>query len=303
MGSTLTTASASHVTLINGAQPSHVFWQVGSSATLGTGSSITGTIMALASITVTTGVTIQGHALALNGAVTLDTNTITTEPAPTPLPSDAMVELGAAGSFSVLGASTVTNTGPTNLGGDLGVSPGTAITGFPPGTLQGTTHSADAQAGAAHTDLQAAYNDAAGRTPTETVAGDLVGRTLNAGVYNSASSLALSGTLTLDAQGDPEAVFIFQMGSTLTTASASHVTLINGAQPSHVFWQVGSSATLGTGSSITGTIMALASITVTTGVTIQGHALALNGAVTLDTNTITTEPAPTPLPLVLAAQF
>ncbi len=213
----------------------------------------------------------------------------------TPTPahaSGAMVGLGAAGSFSVLGASTVTNTGPTNLGGDLGVSPGTAITGFPPGTLAGTTHSADVQAGAAHTDLQAAYNDAAGRTPTEAVAGDLVGRTLNAGVYSSASSLALSGTLTLDGQGDPEAVFIFQMGSTLTTASASNVKLINGAQASHVFWQVGSSATLGTGSSIAGTIMALASITVTTGVTIEGRALALNGAVTLDTNTITTTPTP-----------
>jgi hypothetical protein len=217
--------------------------------------------------------------------------------------SGAMVGLGAAGSFSVLGASTVTNTGPTNLGGDLGVSPGTAITGFPPGTLAGTTHSADVQAGTAHADLQAAYNDAAGRTPTEAVAGDLVGRTLNAGVYSSASSLALSGTLTLDGQGDPEAVFIFQMGSTLTTASASHVKLINGAQASHVFWQVGSSATLGTASSIAGTIMALASITVTTGVAIEGHALALNGAVTLDSNTITTTPAAAPLPLLLAAQF
>jgi hypothetical protein len=209
----------------------------------------------------------------------------------TPSPAHASagtVGLGAAESFSVLGASTVTNTGPTNLGGDLGVSPGTAITGFPPGTLAGTTHSADVQSGAAHTDLQAAYNDAAGRTPTETVAGDLVGRTLNAGVYSSASSLALSGTLTLDGQGNPDAVFIFQMGSTLTTATASNVKLINGAQASHVFWQVGSSATLGTTSSIAGTIMALASITVTTGVNIEGRALALNGAVTLDTNTITT---------------
>ncbi len=130
-----------------------------------------------------------------------------------------------------------------------------------------------------------------------------MGRTLHAGVYDSASSLELSGTLTLDAQGDPEAVFIFQMGSTLTTASASHIKLINGAQASHVFWQVGSSATLGTASTIAGTIMALASITVTTGVTIEGHALALNGAVTLDTNTITTTPAATPLSRLLAAQF
>jgi hypothetical protein len=237
---------------------------------------------------VTTGVSIQGRALALNGAVTLDSNTINTAEAVAPLPSGSVVGLGAAESFSVLGASTVTNTGPTNLGGDLGVSPGTAITGFPPGVLGGSRHSADAEAGAAHAALQAAYNDAAGRTVTEVVAGDLVGRTLNAGVYSSASSLGLSGTLTLDGQGDPDAVFVFQMGSTLTTASASQVKLVNGAQASHVFWQVGSSATLGTGSSIAGTIMALASITVTTGVSIQGRALALNGAVTLDSNTITT---------------
>ena len=130
-----------------------------------------------------------------------------------------------------------------------------------------------------------------------------MGRTLNAGVYNSASSLALSGTLTLDGQGDPEAVFIFQMGSTLTTASASNVTLINGAQASHVFWQVGSSATLDARSSIAGTIMALASITVTTGVTIEGRALAVNAAVTLDTNTITTPTSSRTLSLPVAARF
>jgi uncharacterized repeat protein (TIGR01451 family) len=135
--------------------------------------------------------------------------------------------------------------------------------------------------------LTAAYNDAAGRTPATSVSGDLGGRTLTPGAYNSASSLGLTGTLTLDAQGDPNGVFIFQMGSTLITASASQVVLTGGAQAANVFWQVGSSATLGTNSTLSGNILALTSITATTGATIHGRALAINGAVTLDSNTIT----------------
>jgi hypothetical protein len=198
----------------------------------------------------------------------------------------APVDLGTAAGFSVLGASTVTNTGPTAISTDLGVSPGTAVTGFPPGTVGGTIHAADAAAAQAQTDLTAAYNDAAGRTPDSTVSGDLGGQTLAPGVYNSTSSLAVTGTLTLDGQGDPNAVFIIQMGSTLTTASASAVNLINGAQACNVFWQVGSSATLGTGSAFSGDILAQVSITVTTGVSITGRALARAGAVTLDTNTV-----------------
>jgi hypothetical protein len=199
----------------------------------------------------------------------------------------APVELGTAGSYSVLGATTVTNTGPTSLGGDLGVSPGTAITGFPPGTAGGATHAGDAQAAQAQSDLAIAYDDAAGRAPTEAVAGDLVGRTLTDGVYKSAGPLEISGTLTLDAQGDPDAVFIFQVASTLITASASTVALINGAQACHVYWQVGSSATLGTNSTFLGSILALTSISVTTGATVKGRALARNGAVTLDNDTFT----------------
>lgn len=202
--------------------------------------------------------------------------------------AEAPVALGTAGTYSVLGGQTVTNTGPSALSGNLGVSPGTAITGFPPGTVGGATHAGDAQAAQAQSDLVIAYNDAAGRAATAIVAGDLVGQTLTAGVYKSTSSLALSGTLTLDGQGNPNAVFIFQMASTLTTASASNVNLINGAQASNVFWQVGSSASLGTTSSFTGTIMALTSITVTTGTVVKGRALAHNGAVTLDNNTFTT---------------
>jgi hypothetical protein len=199
----------------------------------------------------------------------------------------ASVGLGTADSFSVLGGSTVTNTGPSVLTGDLGVSPGTAITGFPPGTVNGATHANDAVAGQAQSDLTTAYNDAAGRSSTSTVSGDLAGRTLSPGVYTSASSLGLSGDLTLNANGDPNAVFVFQAGSTLTTASGSRVLLTGGAQACNVFWQVGSSATIGTSTAFTGNILALTSISLTTGATLDGRALARNGAVTLDTNTVT----------------
>jgi hypothetical protein len=202
--------------------------------------------------------------------------------------AQAPVSLGAADPFSVLAGTTVTNTGPSVIGMDLGVSPGTAVTGIGPGAgvVQGTVHAGDAVAAQAQVALTAAYNDAAGRTPSTTVTGDLGGQTLTPGVYNSASSLGLTGTLTLDGQGDPNAVFIIQMGSTLTTASASVVNLSNGAQACNVFWQVGSSATLGTDSTFRGNILALTSITVTTDVRITGRALARNGAVTLDTNDI-----------------
>ena len=212
--------------------------------------------------------------------------------------AEAPVGLGTAGSYSVLGGQTVTNTGPSKLSGDLGVSPGTAITGFPPGTVGGAKHAGDAQAAKAQSDLTIAYNDAAGRALTASVAGDLVGKTLTAGVYKSTGPLALSGTVTLNGQGNPNAVFIFQIASTLITASASHVNVVNGAQACHVFWQVGSSATLGTTSSFKGTIMALTSIAVQTGAEVQGRALARNGAVTLDNDTFTaancaTTPTPT----------
>ena len=199
----------------------------------------------------------------------------------------AQVDLGTVAAYSVLGGQTVTNTGPSRLSDDLGVSPGTAITGFPPGRTAGATHAADAPAKQAQSDLTIAYDDAAGRAKTASVAGDLVGRTLTGGVYKSTGPLSLSGTLTLDAQGDPNAVFIFQVASTLITASASYVNMINGAQACNVFWQVGSSATLGTASVFRGSILALTSISVTTGTVVQGRALARNGAVTLDNDTFT----------------
>src|SRR3954447_17719966 len=164
------------------------------------------------------------------------------------LAAQPAVGLGTADSYAVLAGSAVTNTGPSVLNGDLGLSPGTAVTGFPPGTVNGATHVADAAALQAQADLTTAYNDAAGRTPAATVTGDLGNQKLAPGVYKSGSSLGLTGTLTLDGENNADAVFIFQAGSSLTTASASSVRLINGAQACNVFWQIGSSATLGTSS-------------------------------------------------------
>jgi predicted small lipoprotein YifL len=198
------------------------------------------------------------------------------------------VALGTAGNFAVLAGSGVTNTGATAVTGDLGVSPGTSVTGFPPGTISGATHAGDATAAQAKVDLTTAYNDAAGRTlGPVTVAGNLGGQTLAPGLYKSTSSLAISsGDLTLDAGGDVNAVFIFQMASTLTTTSGRQVILSGGADPANIFWQVGTSATLGTNSVFQGTIMADQSITLTTGATLNGRALARVAAVTLDTNTV-----------------
>jgi len=201
--------------------------------------------------------------------------------------AEAAVGLGTATSFAVLGGSTVTNTGPSVISGDVGLHPGTSVTGFPPGIVNdGSIHATDALASSAKDDLVTAYNDAAGRSMTGAVTADLGGQTLLPGVYRG-PTLGLTGALTLDGAGDPNAVFIFQASSTLTTATASSVVLIGSAQACNVFWQVGSSATLGTASDFAGTIMALTSISATTGATIEGQLLARNGAVTLDTNTIT----------------
>jgi hypothetical protein len=202
-------------------------------------------------------------------------------PVGTSLAAQPPVGLGTADSYAVLAGSTVTNTGPSILEGDLGLSPGTSVTGFPPGSANGAVHVADAAAAQAQSDLTIAYDDAAGRIPPATVTGDLGGRTLTGGVYRSGSSLGLTGPLTLDAQGNPNTVFIFQAGSTLTTASGSTVNLINGAQACNVFWQIGSSATLGTSSVFVGNILALQSISLNDGVVVQGRLLARNGAVTL----------------------
>ena len=208
--------------------------------------------------------------------------------APAASASQPTVGLGTATTFAVLAATTVTNTGATVVSGDLGLSPGTAVTGFPPGlVINGTKHIADATALQAQSDLKTAYLDAAGRTPATTESSDLGGQTLAPGVYKATSGLALTGTVTLNANNDPNAVFIFQAGSTLITASNSTVALTGGAQACNVFWQVGSSATLGTGTNFSGTVMALASVSLQTGTRVAGRILARTAQVSLDTNTIT----------------
>ena len=202
----------------------------------------------------------------------------------------ASVGLGTAEPFAVLaGTPAVTNTGPTSITGDLGIHPAGAVTGFPPGTVSGTIHAADSVALQAKSDLVIAYDDAAGRTPGTVVAGGtLGGLTLVGGVYSAGGvTLDLTGTLTLDGQNDPDSVWIFQATSDLITASSSIVRFINGGQPCNVFWQVTSSATLGSGSSFVGTILALTSITMNSGATLDGRALARNGDVTLIDDTIT----------------
>lgn len=205
-------------------------------------------------------------------------------------PASAQITLGSAQSFAALGGTTVTNTGASAITGNVGVSPGTSVTGFPPGVIAGgAIHAGDAVAGQAQTDLTAAYNAVAGTACNVDLTGqDLGGLTLTPGVYCFSSSAFLTGTLTLDFQGNPNALFLFKIGSTLITASGSVVVPINGGStcPPNLFWQVGSSATLGTGSSFTGNILALTSITLTTGAQLSGRALARNGAVTLDTNTV-----------------
>jgi hypothetical protein len=198
------------------------------------------------------------------------------------------VGLGTAEPFAVLaGTPSVTNTGPSTITGDLGIHPADAVTGFPPGTVSGTIHAADAVALQAKSDLGIAYDTAASQPVTATH-GTLGGLTLVAGTYNAGGvTLDLTGTLTLDGQHDPNAVWVFQATSDLITASSSTVRLINGGQACNVFWQVTSSATLGSGSTFVGTILALTSITMDSGVTVHGRALARNGTVTLIDDTIT----------------
>jgi hypothetical protein len=203
------------------------------------------------------------------------------------LGATASVGLGSAASFSVLAGSTVTNTGPTTMFGDLGLSPGSSVTGAP--HVLGETHVDDAVAIGAKNALTTAYNQAAALPSNGSAGTDLAGQVFLPGVRTASSSLLLSsGSVTLNAEGNPNAVFVFQIGTTLITGSNTSVSLINGAQACNVFWQVGSSATLGTGTSFVGTIMASATITANTAATIHGRLLAETGAVNLDTNTITT---------------
>jgi cytoskeletal protein CcmA (bactofilin family) len=396
MASTLVTTTGRKVILAGGAQAANVYWQVGSSATLGVSSVFKGNILALASITVNNAAAVEGRLLARTAAVTLDNNVVVMGAAAV-VPVDAIapvvssgaplngatgvavgstvvarfseamsaasinsatfmlnqgvtamsgtvsyvggaaiftpglnlspqtlytatITTGAAdvsgnhlasnmvwsfttasnvvvapvqpvsglGTFEILAGSTVTNTGATSVSGDLGVSPGIAVTGFPPGIMIGTIHAGDPSAAQAQLALTAAYNDAAGRSVGAiALAGNLGGLTLAPGVYKSTSSLEISsGDLTLDAKGNPNAVFIFEMASTLITTTGRKVILAGGARAANIVWQVGSSATLGVSSVFKGNILALASITVSSGASVEGRLMARTGAVTLDSNVI-----------------
>jgi len=209
---------------------------------------------------------------------------------PTQTTTQSPVMLGACTNLAILAGSGITNTGATVITGDMGLSPGTSIGGFPPGILNGTQHINDAIATQAKLDLTAAYNDAAGRTSTDivTISGNIGGLTLTPGLYKSTSSLAItSGDVTFDAKGNPAAIFIIQIASSFTTGSGRKVFLSGGALASNIFWQVGSSATFGTTSVMKGNILAMQSISFNTGAKLDGRALARTGAVTMAGNTIT----------------
>lgn len=213
------------------------------------------------------------------GEASLDSNPVDVDP------TNTGPDLGDAADFSVLGFDAVTSTGMTTVSGDLGVSPSSDVSGFPPGLVGGEIHAADAVAADAQSALVLAYADARTRTPTSTFAGDQNGQTFHPGVHRTAEAFALTGTLTLDGDGDPNAVFVFQVDAALNTAEASHVVLINGARASHVFWQVNGAAGTGASSTFSGSIMAAGAITLGAGAELIGRALS-RGVVTLADNTI-----------------
>jgi hypothetical protein len=202
------------------------------------------------------------------------------------------VPLGTSANFAILAGSTLTNTGSSVITGEIGVSPGTAIVGFPPGVVTGTIHAGDAVALQGQVDLVVAYNHAVAEAVNQNLTGqDLGGLTLTPGVYHFDSAAQLTGTLTLNGLGNTNSIFVFQIGSSLTTASNAKVVPENGVQAANIFWQVGFSATEGTGTTFIGNILALTSISMDTGASAAGRLLAINGAVTLDTNAVTFPPA------------
>jgi hypothetical protein len=231
----------------------------------------------------------------------------TPTPTLTPTPSVTCETLGSAGSFAVLANTTITSAGVSDVTGDLGTYPGVSITGFPPGTLTGVKHINDTESLNAQSDANSAFSSLGALTPTGSVSGDIGGTTITSGVYSVGSTLAITGTLTLDGQGNPDALFIFQIPSTFSPGAGSVISLTNGAQPGNVYWLVGSSATLGANSTLVGNIVAFTSISVGANTSIDGRLIALGGAVTLDTNTVTycqcsANPfvTPTPTPSVTA---
>lgn len=199
--------------------------------------------------------------------------------------ADMPVNLGTASGFSLLAGSTITNIGTTSIAGNVGLHPGTAFSGQDTAVVGGTIHLADAVALQAKNDFFAAYTEVSNRAGNG-IGAELGGSTMTPGVYSASTNIQITGTLTLDGQNNNDSIFIFKAGSTLTTASSSKIELINGANPNNIFWQVGTSATLGTNSEFKGTILAMQSVTATTGADIVGRLMAMDGAITLDNNSI-----------------
>jgi len=290
IGAAFAMGASASVNLINGAQSSRVFWQVLGAASFGAAAKFTGTVLGLGAISFAAGCTVVGRAFAVAGGLALDSSVVLPE---------GPVKLATAGAYSVLAGTSVVNSGATTMSGDLGVSPGTVLTGFPPGTTSGSTHVNDISAQQAQVDLTAAYNDAAARPSTASLSGNLGGQTLTAGIYSAAAALTLTGTLLLDGQGNTNGVFILQLPSTLTTSAGSAVKVINGAQVSRIFWQVAGSVNLGSGSAFLGTVLSQGSITVGSSTGFTGRALSRSGAVTLNATALSSE-APIPLGAALS---
>ncbi|WP_197059286.1 ice-binding family protein [Cryobacterium sp. MLB-32] len=292
LDSTLTTSAGSTVKVVNGAQVSRVFWRVKGAVSLGAASAFTGSLLAQGAVSIGNSSGFLGRALSRAGAISLNGTTLN---------SEATIWLGTARSYALLASASVANTSTSTMNGDVGTSPGVAITGFPPGIITGATHYGDAAAAQAQADLRLAYNDAVARTPSASLAGDLGGRTLTAGVYRSAAALSVSTALILDGQGNPNAVFIFQVDAAFNTAAGSTITLVNGAQASRVFWQVTGAVTLGAACGFQGTILGLAAISIGAQCAFTGRALTVDGAITLNAATSTDpEPVPGPLEIVTA---
>lgn len=268
----LNTAAATRIVLANGAQVSQVFWQVRGAVTMGAQSAFIGSILGFAAITVGASTAIYGRLLSINGSVTLSSN---------PINPTTPVALGEAFEYSILAATSVTNQGSSTFSAGVGVAPGSTVTGFPPGVAVGGIHLDDDSAAQAHIDLAAAYTDASGRTPTATLPANLGASSLTAGVYRSTGDVKLNTDLTLDAQSNPNSVFIIQIRGKLTTGAFSRVTLRNGTNPDLVFWQVLGGVSLGKSSAFAGTVLGGASVSIGSGASMSGRALSTGSSVNI----------------------
>jgi hypothetical protein len=278
LAAALNLAASTKIVLANGTVLSNVFWQVAGAVTVGADATFSGILLGNTAVSLGAGVTLAGSALSLNGAITIDGGVVSTSPG---FSGDSanpnLIALGTAGNFSVLGTS-IANTESTRSNLNVGATPG-GITGYPPGTTAGSIHTDDSVAVQAMTDLSSAYSTAATRSSSAAITGDLNGSTIQPGVYRAGAAIALSGTLTLDAKGDPTSVFLFQIKAAFSVAAAAKIVLINNAQPGNVFWQVAGATTIGAGTHFVGTILGNAAITVGAGSRIAGALLTQGGAI------------------------